>query len=176
MKITLNMLSDAGIEYSWNTIYIALLYDFIEVSEVKDYAIERISSEDYQYNEYINELAWVTTDKNIAIKLILGGKLVKITNSTKELELEKIRYAILLTLFNQYKNSYQAFLKQIERVYADFGYPEDMSSFIYYMPSTMTTKKTKNDVENTEQNLVLNFSKLLKEINQRIQVRSKSST
>ena len=174
MKITLNMLSDAGIEYSWNTIYIALLYDFIEVSEVKDYAIERISSEDYQYNEYINELAWGTTDKSLALKLILGGKLVKPTLPIKKLELEKIRYTILFALYDQYKEFYQVFLKQIEMVYADFGYPEDMSSFIYYMPSNITTKEAKSPSNNTEENFMLNFSNLLKEINQRIEMHSKS--
>ena len=169
MKITLNMLSDARIEYSWNTIYIALLYDFIETSEVKEYAIKEMSSDNYQYNEFINELAWGTTDKNLTIKLILSGNLVEITDSVKEFELKKIRYVMLFALLNQYKNPYQTLLKQIERVYADFDYPDDLSSFVYYMsPTNSTSTKVTNTIENDEKDFVLKFSEFLKEQAQKI--------
>lgn len=157
------MLSDARIEYSWNTIYIALLYDFIETSEVKEYAIKEMSSDDYQYNESINKLAWGTTDKSLTIRLILSGNLVKITDSVKEFELKKIRYVMLFALLNQYKNPYQTLLKQIERVYADFDYPDDLSSFVYYMsPTNSTSTKVTNIIENDEKDFVLKFSEFLK--------------
>lgn len=42
-----------------------------------------------------------------------------------------LRFAALASL----ESSGQDLLVEIEGVYADFGYPSDMESFIYYMPS-----------------------------------------
>ncbi len=42
-----------------------------------------------------------------------------------------LRYAILASL----DSNGDELLADIEDVYADFGYPEDMNSFIYYMPA-----------------------------------------
>ena len=56
----------------------------------------------------------------------------------------------ILEHLNQKITNYNNLLEQIEEVYALFDYPEDMNSFIYYMPSA-------NYTENSEVSLINNF-------------------
>ena len=62
-----------------------------------------------------------------------------------------LRYAILYSLDREDEN----LLEKIESVYSDFGYPQDMESFIYYMPS--------NEKESSVEKLMANFYAFLKE-------------
>ena len=76
MKITLDMMDLADISYSWKTIYTALLYDFIEVSEVEKYAFKVIESDNYEDNEFINDLVWGGKEKEEIVHNMLEEKLV----------------------------------------------------------------------------------------------------
>ena len=62
-------------------------------------------------------------------------KLVANVECFEEFELSKIKYTFLFCLKNRYENSNEELLRAIELVYADFGYPEEMCNFIYYMPT-----------------------------------------
>lgn len=148
MKITLNMMELAKIRYSWKTIYTALLHDFIEVSEVEKYAFKVIESENYEDNEFINDLVWGGKEKVEIINNILEEKLVTNAECFEEFELSKIKYTFLFYLKNRYEGLNEELLRAIELVYADFGYPKDMSDFIYYMPSNdkMESTKEKNEI------------------------------
>lgn len=166
MKITLNIMDLSGLRYSWNTIYIALLHDFIEVNEVEKYAMKVMALEDYEENEFINDLAWGGKEKIQIINMMLEGELVKNIKKFEKYELNKIKYMILFYLKKQFNDSPENLLRKIEEVYADVGYPEDMSSFIYYMPNndkSILTKKEK------ELNMILKFDKYLKNLKNEIE-------
>ncbi len=144
MKTTLDMMDAAGMKYSWETIYIALLSDLIEIDEIERYAVKVMESDDYEDNELINDLAWGGKRKEEIIKDMLETGLVKEANVSEKLELDKIKYSILFDIREQYGNCRERFLRKVAEAYADFGYPEDMSAFVYYMPTNdkeITTKK-----------------------------------
>ena len=134
MKITLDMMDSADVRYSWETVYTALSYDFAEVSEAEKYALKVMEADDYEDNEFITDLAWGGKGKEEITSGLLEEKLVTNVKSFEEIELEKIKYTMLFYLKYQNEDSNDRLLKAIEEVYADFGYPEEMSSFIYYMP------------------------------------------
>lgn len=158
MKITLNMMDLADISYSWKTIYTALLHDFIEVSEVEKYAFKVIESINYEDNEFINDLVWGGKEKEEIVNNMLEEKLVTNVICFEEFELSKIKYTILFYLKNRYEGSNEELLRSIELVYADFGYPNDMSTFIYYMPTNDKIASTK---EEREINMISKFNKYL---------------
>ena len=66
---------------------------------------------------------------------MLETGLVKDVNLFEKNELSEIKYSILYYLKEQYIDSGEVLLRKLAEVYADFGYPEDMSDFIYYMPA-----------------------------------------
>ena len=103
MKITLDMMDLADISYSWKTIYTALLYDFIEVSEVEKYAFKVIESDNYEDNEFINDLVWGGKEKEEIVHNMLEEKLVTNVICFEEFELSKIKYTILFYLKNRYE-------------------------------------------------------------------------
>lgn len=158
MKVTINMMDLAGVTYSWETIYTALLHNLIEISEVEIYAMRIMESNDYKENDFINNLVWGGMNKEEIKEFILNEHLVSDINSFEEYELMKIKYAILFYLKENYKDSREYLLRKIEEVYSDFGYPENMSDFIYYMPVCNNRVVNKEEAEN---NLILKFNKYM---------------
>lgn len=167
MKITLDMMELADIRYSWKTMYTALQHDFIEVSEVEKYAFKVIESDNYEDNEFINDLVWGGKDKAEIVNNMLEEKLVTNVECFEEFELSKIKYTFLFYLKNRYGGSNEALLRSIELVYADFGYPEDMSNFIYYMPTNDKMTSTK---EEAEIRMISKFDKYLTHLKNYIEI------
>ena len=162
MKVTLNMMSLSGVQYSWATIYTALINNLMENTEVEIYAIELMESDDYKENDFINNLAWGGLEKEEIISSIITEKLIPDLELFEEIELKKIRYAILFYLKEEYKNSKEYLLKKIAEVYADFNYPIEMNDFIYYMPNDKAA--TINNQEDAEKNLISNFYQYLEDL------------
>lgn len=52
-------------------------------------------------------------------------------------------------------------------VYADLGYPQDMSAFIYYMPTNDKEVSTK---EEREKSMILKFDKYLVQLKKDIEI------
>lgn len=167
MKITLNMMDVVGIIYSWKTIYIALLHDFIDMDEVEKYAIKKMESDLYEESEFINDLIWGGKGREEIIYTMLETGLVKDPNLFEEYELNKIKYSILCYLKRQYIASNEVLLRKLAEVYADFNYPEDMSDFIYYMPTNNKETPTK---EEGEKIMISKFNKYLKKLKRLIEL------
>lgn len=159
MKVTLNMMRLSGVQYSWATIYTALINNLMENKEVEIYAIELMGLDDYRDNDFINNLAWGGLEKEEIISSIITERLIPDLDLFEEIELKKIRYAILYYLKEEYKNSRDCLLKKIAEVYADFNYPIEMNDFIYYMQNDKAA--TINNQGDAENNLISNFYQYL---------------
>ncbi len=161
MKVTLNMMRLSGVQYSWATIYTALINNLMENKEVELYATELMGADDYEENDFINDLAWGGLEKEEIISSIMIEKLIPDLELFEKFELKKIRYAILFHLKEEYKSSRECLLKKIEEVYADFNYPVEMSAFIYYMPNN---EAAANNQEEAESNLISKFNQYLDDL------------
>lgn len=155
-------MSLSSVQYSWATIYTALINNLMENTEVEIYAIELMGSDDYKENDFINNLAWGGLEKEEIISSIITEKLIPELELFEEIELKKIRYAILYYLKEEYKNSKEYLLKKIAEVYADFNYPIEMNDFIYYMPNDNETAI--NNHGDAENNLLSYFYQYLEDL------------
>ena len=142
----------ANIQYTWNTIYIALKYDFIEIEELKIYVIELLELEfdKYKDNIFINDLIFENLEKDIILQRIENENFIDNFEIFKELELNKIKYVFLFYLEKEIKISKDLVIKKIAELYIDFHYPEDMCKLIYYMPN-LSFKKD-NFIDSFEDN------------------------
>ncbi len=162
MDVTLNMMRLAGVQYSWATIYTALINNMMASKEAEIYAIELMGADDYKDNDLVNNLAWGGLQKEEIISSIETEELISDLELFEEIELKRIRYAILCYLKEEYKDSKECLLKKIAEVYADFNYPIEMSTFIYYMPNDKAV--TTNNQGSAEDNLIVNFNLYLKDL------------
>ena len=139
MKITIKMLDESNLSYSWKTIYVGISTNILECTEISNYAIKLMSEDNYKDDEFINELSWgiegILKDE-VLIKMRMNLGLENITDDSEEwrAEKQKLRYILLNNLRNTIRNDGEL-LEKVEEVYAEFGYPQDMESFISYMPT-----------------------------------------
>lgn len=69
MKVILNMIRLSGVKYTWETIYTALINNFMENNEVEIYADIETSDTDFIFDNYlesgtdIQRLLWEAVEK-----------------------------------------------------------------------------------------------------------------
>lgn len=142
---------------NWQIICWGIKNDIIDVNCAIDYAhklVERNVAED---ESLVVELFILEdADKSNVIALIEGY--ISLDSINTELCKRVLRY-IILDGINQ---SGKDVLNKVEDIYSDFGYPEDMVSFISYMPTEDTEyNPSKHTKEDNEQRLVNKFNEFL---------------
>lgn len=169
-KYALNIFEDNHIFYDWNTIYVGYLLKRLKLEDLKEYALDFAEKNQDSITEPISELI-LKNDNNGLIELLrdifLSLNIEVPTEKTIiwNLEWSKWRYCILSEI-NKHISDARELLQKIEEVYADFGYPEDMNSFIYYMPALH--KNLSLSPENAQQKLLDRFHKFLQEEREKI--------
>lgn len=135
----LSIFKEAHIPYSWDTIYVGRELKLLTGKEIEKYVTEYLMLHPECNNQYVIELATETEDSMIKPLLIkvfeyLGLPIIEKDSKRWNIEWIKWRYCILKFMQRNIKNINEL-LEAISFIYADFGYPEDMGSFIYYMPA-----------------------------------------
>jgi hypothetical protein len=145
INYSLRRLKQSNLHYDWKTIYVGYKLSIIKEGEVTQYAVEFLATYPHCENTSIVDLAWGEFDidyermlKGI-VQELYGGEPIE-SSSVWEYEKRKWRFSILHDLDAEHKHSPQTLLHKIAEVYADFGYPEEMERFIYYMPSKGNTE------------------------------------
>ncbi|MFR1807541.1 MAG: DUF2247 family protein [Pygmaiobacter massiliensis] len=119
------------VNITWHDIYLGLKKDFLNLEDVRDYALRCLESEANSCEE-INDLAWKNDDKTFVFSCI--EKIIKNKGIVNDEESKsKWQYCIIKSLRDSILN-YQELSSKLDELYADFDYPEDMEEFISYMP------------------------------------------
>ncbi|UOE63144.1 DUF2247 family protein [Priestia filamentosa] len=145
INYSLCRLKQSNLHYDWKTIYVGYKLSIIKEAEVTQYTVEFLNTHPTCENSSIMELAWGEVDIDYErvlrgiIQELYGEELIG-GSSLWEYEKRKWRFSILRDLDTEHKHSPQTLLHKIAEVYADFGYPEEMERFIYYMPSKENTE------------------------------------
>jgi len=165
MIISIDMLDKSGIDYDWRTLYVGINVNLVECNELTTYALKIMDDDKYEDDEFINELAWGIEDNlkgEILTKMFLKFNFDMLTpeSTNWELEIEKLRYTILNYLRNTIKDNNEL-LSEIEEVYADFNYPQDMEEFIPYMPVKSNCKLSTNSIEDNNKRMINNLDNFL---------------
>ena len=125
--------------YSWNTIKVGWEIKALIFDDITEFAIHFLELHPNLVNQYISELMFKPREyeidgllKNIFDTLSLESP--EQDSPAWNKEWRKWRYCLLMELIRVVENK-DELLVRVEGLYADFGYPVDMVSFIYYMPS-----------------------------------------
>lgn len=154
-----NINFDKYIEFvDWQVVYWGIQNDFLEPKCAISYAHKMAEYNITEDESLIVDLLILDTqDKNSVVALIEES--VAMGNIDAQRCKRVLRY-IILDMINQ---SAEDVLSRVENVYADFEYPEDMNSFISYMPveDGKYNPSEHNEAEN-KQRLIGKFNEFLK--------------
>ncbi|MED1511798.1 DUF2247 family protein [Bacillus proteolyticus] len=134
---------NTGLKYDWKTIYTGVNKKYFEPNVVSDYAVELMEAGDDE--AFVNELALGidSSDLDKILFEIKGFHFPNLEENSEELQNEnrKLRFVYLSKLKEKITDE-DELLNRIAEFYDRHDYPEDMTSFITYMPQdTPTTKE-----------------------------------
>lgn len=143
MYLYLKDLKKNNVPYNWCTIYVGIEENYFEKNILTEHAVELM--ENGEDSELISTLAWGVEDEDlmqimVKIKTIYVKFLEKDTDSWRY-EYRKLRHVYLKKLAGKHTNKIEL-LDEIASFYDNFGYPEDMSGLINYMPQDSPTDST----------------------------------
>ena len=132
-----------NVSYTWSTVKVGWDLKCISINDIVKFGLHFLELHPHIINQYISDLMFEEQIKNIDVLLkniftSLNLEFPEKDSSLWNKKWRKWRYCFLTSLVKKIKDQNEL-LHRVENVYADFGYPIDMTPFIYYMPK-------KNDV------------------------------
>lgn len=145
---TMNIFKDNQIEHNWNTIKVGWDLKYLNIEEIKLYAIDYVKTYPELSNLYISELILETESnkieehiKNIFTSLNLAYP-DRVSYSWNE-EWRKWRFCIINTMLKYISNEEQ-FIHEVQNMYEDLGGPIDMQPFVFYTTPDNNQEKLEN--------------------------------
>ncbi|MDR4328758.1 DUF2247 family protein [Bacillus pseudomycoides] len=148
-----------NIPCNWATLLIGLQSNFITVNEINKYAENFLLEHPDASTDEILELNWLKDDTEKAILLL--KELAKNIDWNLHDEIKKWRYCGLKHIRNS-SNNYADMLERVALLYSDLDYPEEMESFIYYLPPNDDYNPDEFTKEQNTQRLISNLDYFLK--------------
>ncbi|MEK4522417.1 DUF2247 family protein [Psychrobacillus sp. FSL W7-1493] len=151
--MNLKDLKNKHINYDWKTIFVGVKENYFSKDVISDYAIELMENGDETM--IVSELAWGVSDEDLDKVMVeiktnyfphLDGESTLLLEENR-----KLRFICLSEIKERCKEENEL-LNKIAEFYGNHHYPEDMVSFVNYMPQ---------DVPTTTQDLVNRFDKFL---------------
>ncbi|MCM3359801.1 DUF2247 family protein [Psychrobacillus sp. MER TA 171] len=151
--MNLKDLKNRHINYDWKTIFVGVKENYFSKDVISDYAIELMEIGDKSV--IVSELAWGVSDEDLdkVMEKIKSNYFPHLDGESTILleENRKLRFICLSEIKERCKEENEL-LNKIAEFYGNHHYPEDMVSFVNYMPQ---------DVPTTIQDLVNRFDKFL---------------
>ncbi|WP_339191771.1 DUF2247 family protein [Bacillus sp. FSL K6-1003] len=140
MSVYVDVLKQYKIKYDWKTLYVGLKLDLINYGDVTNYAVDFLTRHPETNDQNIIQLAWGDQDfdyESLLLSILKESNIDGLNLDADALQVEKRkwRFGMLVFLKKKHQKDSEELLNQIAEVYADFNYPEDMDSFINYLPS-----------------------------------------
>lgn len=119
------------IDLNWNDIYFAFINGYINNSEVVNFAVMSLNSDDLQKDDEFLNLVCSSSNgvDSEGIIIYLNNKIDKSTTDNSK---EKFLYVVLSFLYDK-RDYFEDVFRAIEVIYADFEYPKIMIPFVRYM-------------------------------------------
>lgn len=125
----MNYLTEDLIGLSWNDIKFGYDNQYIGWYDVVNFAKTNLNN--FPENDFVEELACLTKDDAFKVGDILEK--LSVNPNYENYDKGKWLFIILKKLYES-KDSFDDPLEEIEKIYADFDYPEEIESFVRYMP------------------------------------------
>ncbi|NYF26058.1 DUF2247 family protein [Sporosarcina sp. JAI121] len=145
--MNLKDLKNRHIKYDWKTVFVGVQENHFNKDVISDYAVELMEIGDE--SGFVSKLAWGVSSEDLE-EVMLEIK----TNYFPQLDEEstilveenrKLRFVCLSKIKEKYKEDNEL-LNKIAEFYGNHHYPEDMVSFVNYIPQEVPT--TKEDMVN----------------------------
>lgn len=119
------------IDISWCDILFGINNHYLSEDSAIDHANDLLFDENYLEDDRVMEIAVLQRHDSTTpyIEKIVGKACIEKEEETKE----KFLYALLFFVYEN-KEKYEDSFEVVEIIYADFGYPKEISSFVRYMP------------------------------------------
>lgn len=129
------------IHISWCDILFGINNNYLNEESAIDYAIDLLSDENNSEYDKVMEIAILDRNEStiLYVEKIVGDSCIEKEQETKE----KFLYSVLSFVYEN-KEKYDDAFEVVEVIYADFGFPKEISSFVRYMPikePPLTTKE-----------------------------------
>ncbi|WP_446936013.1 DUF2247 family protein [Lysinibacillus fusiformis] len=152
--MNLKDLKNRYIKYDWKTIFVGVQENYFSKDVISDYAVELMVIGDESV--FVSELAWGVSMEDLdKVMLEIKTKYFPQLDEESTILLEenrKLRFVCLSDIKERCKEENEL-LNKIAEFYGNHNYPEDMVSFVNYMPQEVPT---------TKEVLVKRFDKFLK--------------
>jgi hypothetical protein len=122
---------DARTRLTWREILYGIDSDLLAPGAAIDFAVDKIASQDASFSTLV-ELAGTSSGESTRalVEQLASAEPQQDANEIRD----KWLYLVLAWIF-EHRASYPDPLQSVDEVYADFGYPTRIASFVRYMPS-----------------------------------------
>ncbi|WFE14107.1 DUF2247 family protein [Bacillus atrophaeus] len=166
MNVYVDVFNQFKIKYDWKTLYVGLTLDLIKYGDITNYAVEFLTRHPETNNQNIIQLAWGDKDfdyESLLLNILKESNIddLNLDVDSWQVEKRKWRFGVLVYFKKMYQEDFEELLNQIAEVYADFNYPEDMDSFINYLPPKDNFNQSKYSKEENVARLINLFNEFL---------------
>lgn len=152
--MNLKDLKNRNIKYDWKTIFVGVQENYFSKDVISDYAVELMEFGDE--SEFVSELSWGVSNEDLdkVMLEIKNNYFPQLDDESTILveENRKLRFVCLSEMKERCKEENEL-LNKIAEFYGNHHYPEDMVSFVNYMPQEVPT---------TKEDMVKRFEEFLK--------------
>ncbi len=140
--MNLKDLKNRDIKYDWKTIFVGVQENYFSKDVISDYAVELMVIGDE--SEFVSELAWGVSMEDLdKVMLEIKTKYFPQLDEASTILLEenrKLRFVCLSDIKERCKEENEL-LNKIAEFYGNHNYPEEMVSFVNYMPQEVPTTR-----------------------------------
>lgn len=165
----INIFDKIKMQLDWAMVYYGIKNDILNIDIAQEFACRKLECDDQLSAEEL-ELSWNSSNRLDVLELI---KRILETQGNVQQRIEcakdKIRIAIIVHLRETEKDKAKL-LEQIDMVYAEFDYPEDMEKFISYMPHDDEFVSKNHTIDENRNYLVSKIDDFIKEQQKKYQL------
>ncbi len=158
----IDIFNNIKISLDWYVVYHGIKENLLDLQVAREFVLRKMERNEEVSDEEL-ELSWESKSQLDVLETIEKISNLQLDDAEKmKIAKNKIRIAIVVNLRNCEVNSSRLFQK-MDMVYADFDYPEDMESFISYMPVKDNYIAAEHTQEENEHRLLNNLDLFIHE-------------
>jgi len=121
------------VKLTWKDILYGIEKKYLPPDAAIEHAITEVSYND-DFPQQVMDLASLHKSESESVYPFLTELANQVTDENYEIMIEKWLYLLLEWVY-EHRNSYSEPLSIVEQLYADFDYPQLITTFVRYMPS-----------------------------------------
>lgn len=166
----ISIFDEINMTIDWAMIYYGISKNILSSNIVQEFIHRKLDNDEPLSDEEI-ELSW-SSDSSLEVLELIEKILDNQGNVEENIDKgkAKIRIAIIIYL-RKTERDIICLLEQIDMIYENFDYPEDMEGFISYMPVSDGFDSCSHTIEENRNHLVTKLDSFIEEQKEKYQLR-----